>query len=344
MEEIYNFKVTNAHAQIVDGKMTVRISYPKDPEILTKRLPEDLEFGVSVFERLIALGYSNIAYENHPIKPASAGSLYVLKDGKIVCHRRDRFAPSHKLYHSAYAGYTQSREFVYTAEGLKQTALRESAEECLLVTRDKKPRLVVPNDSKDYTLEAAKNIGLELEPLFVDVETLEPTDTLIVFDEDNNLIFEAKAFLEFIYESQTSLNALQLRSFPFSSEEVLPVDAEGMMRDGKFVHFNRESYVLDPKDIARKPFGTRMQDPQVFQTRIENGIPLVFRPEYKEPYLGPDKIEVNNPHIWAPEDLLCRTLDALGVEGYKGRWMYLEWLKESMKLQGKSLLPEDVLK
>jgi hypothetical protein len=344
MSEIYHFKVHKADARISDGRMTVRLTYPRNPEPIDKRLPENLPFGVKVFDRLFREDYAPIADEKNPIKPASGGSLIVLSDGKIVCHRRDKFAPSHKLYHSAYAGYTQSRDFVYSAKGLRETALRESAEECLLVTNEKTPWLVVPNDSRAYTLEAAKRLGLELRPRYVDVEVAEPSDVLQVFDEDGNPIFSTRAFLEFIYESQTSLNALQIRHIPLSSKEVIPVDAEGMVKDGKFSHFNRESYVISPAQIAGKPFGTSLDTPRVYKTRIESGVPVVFAPEYKEPHLGPDAVEVTHPHIWAPEDLLVRSLDGLGVDGYKGRWMEIELWKERSKLQDKNLLPEEVLR
>jgi len=344
-QEIYHFKVHKAEAEL-DGqcRMTVRLFYPKNPEPIDRRLPENLAFGVGVFEALERNYFANIADTDNPIKPASAGSLYVLKDGKIVCHRRDKFAPTHKLYHSAYAGYTQAPEFVYSANGLRQTGLKESAEECLLITTDASPWLVVPNDSKDYTLEAAKRLGLNLRPRFVDVEVFEPTDTLEVYYEDGEHIFTTRAFLEFIYESQTSLNALWLRRFPLSSNEIHPVDAEGMVKDGQFQHFNRESYVIDPSEVANISFGSILQRrPRVVQTRIESGIPRVYKPEYKEPYLGPDKVPVVHPHVWAPEDLLVRTLDALNVPGYAGKWREIELWKERSRLERRSLLPQEVL-
>lgn len=342
MGEIWSFDINKADARINgDGSLTVRLFYPKNPRPSEERIPENLEFGISVFERLLREGYSHIADDKNPIGPASAGSLYVLKDGKIVCHRRDRFAPTHKMYHSAYAGYPSSRDVVFSERGLQRTALRECAEECLLVTRDKKPWLVVPNDSMDHTLESARRLGLNLKPRFVDVETMEPKDTLEVYDVDENIIFKARANLDFMYESATSLNALQLRRFPLSSDEVLPIDAEGMMTDGKFVHLNRESYLIDLTELAGKRFGDVLTSPEVYQTRIENGSPVIFTPDYDAPFLGPDKVPVTDPHIWAPENLLTRTLDALGVGEYN--WMKMELWKERSKFENSSLLPREVL-
>ncbi len=343
MEDICHFKVYKADASLENGNLTLRLFYPRNPEPINKRLDENLAFGVEVFERLLTEGYSEIANQDNPLKPSGAGSLYLFSDGGIVFHRRDKFAPTHKLYHGAYAGFPQTLASVYSSSGLEEIALRESAEECLLVTRDKTPWLIVPNDSRQYVLESAKNLGLDLKPRFIDVELLQPTDKLEVYDEGESLIFSANAFIEFIYESQTSLTSLQIRKIPLSSEEVFPIDAEGMIKDGKFIHFNRESYVINQRELDNQKFGSILKSPNVCQTRIENGIPSVFAPDYPTPYLGPDKIEVQHPHVFAPEDLLNRCLDAIGVEGYGGRWIHLELEKEKAKLEGRSLLPESVL-
>lgn len=343
MSEIYNFKVHKADASIENGGLVVRLFYPENPEVFDKALQANTEYGIQVFQDLLDRGHSQIADESNPIKPASAGSIYVLSDGKIVCHRRDRFAPTHKMYHSAYAGFANTRESVYSAEGVVNTGLRESAEECLLVTNENKPWLVVPNDSKYYTLESARRLGLDLRPIYVDVEVVEPTDTLEAYSHDGNMIFRTKAFIEFLYESQTSINAMQIRRFPLSSEEVVPVDGEGMVKDEKFIHFNRESYVIDPAEIAELRFGEILRYPRVYQSRIKDGSVEIYSPRYVEPFLGPDKVAVVDPHIWAPEDLLCRVLDALGIGRYKGNWMQIELDKEKAKVEGKSLLPEHVL-
>lgn len=345
MSEIYQFKVYNADATTENGGMTVRLFYPRNPEPTNKIIEENLPFGVNVFERLIREGHSRIADEKNPVKTASAGLLYLLEDGHFICHRRDKDAPTHKLYHSANAGYTKSKEALYTKKGLSETGIREAAEECLIVTREEKPRLVVPNYSSvfsDVSEITAKNLGLSLEPKYTNAEVIEPTDTLKVFDADKNLIFKHKTFIDLIYESSTSLITLDIVKLPFSSEEVLPIAAEGTEKDGKFINFNLESYVIHNSEIANKPFGRILENPKVYKTRIEKGKPIIYRPEYTEPYLGPDGVQVNDPHVWAPENVLVRALDAIGVEGYE--WMDMELWKEKSKLEGKSLLPAYVLK
>ncbi len=331
MAEIYSFQIDKADASVetVAGKrhMTVRLFYPTNPQVETKRMPENLDRGIEVFNNLLTTGYSEI----NPMKPASAGSLYVTKDGKLIVNRRDKGAPSHPLYHSAYAGFAATREHVCTAEGLRQNGLRESSEEVLLITRDKNPWLVVPRDSEPYVVEAAKKLGIDhLPKRVVDVKTRQPSDRLEVYDEDGRPIFSLPVDLEFIYESQTSLNALWIRDFPLSSDEVLPVDAEGMMKGDKFIHFNRESYILDPRELSYRAFNDALKNPQVFTTNFEEvegrKVPRpTKKTDYERPYLGPDKVEVVNPHVFAPEDLLRRTLDALGIEGFTGQYNWMAW-------------------
>jgi len=344
MKEILHFKVYRADARINENRgITIRLFYPRNPELITKRIKENLSFGIEAFERLIKERYSKIADNQNPIKPAAAGSLYLLEDGAIIFNRRDKFAPTHKLYHSAYAGFTQSRKGIYSAEGLTETALRETAEECLLITTERIPRLLVPNNAKEETIKSAKRLGLNLEFLCFDTEVVEPQDTLEVYYENGKIIFFAKGFLDLIYESQTSLNLLQIRKIPFSSQEVLPIDAEWTSKDNEFVHLNRESYMVNIAELAGKNFGSILENPRVYQIKNKNGTPKVFKPQYNPPYYGPDGIEVKYPHVFAPDNLLTRCLDALGVEGYKGRWKEIELWKEKKKSDGKSLVPESVL-
>src|SRR3989344_4206214 len=145
--EIYHFKVFRAEAELNDKKspekgLTVRLFYPQNQEDVRGRFPESsesLRFGIDSLERLLSEGTCSLADNNNPIKPASAGSIYLLKDNVIIFHRRDKFAPTHKMYHSAYAGYTHAREFVFSAEALIETGKRETAEEILLITKEKKP-------------------------------------------------------------------------------------------------------------------------------------------------------------------------------------------------------------
>lgn len=342
--DITQFKIYRAEAERSGSSLTVKLYYPRNPEPIKGRIPENLPWGVKVFEGLIKNNYAVIADAENPIKPAAAGSLYVFNDGNILVHRRDIKAPTHPMYHSACGGYPTEEEYKGKEQGLMRTALRETAEECLLITREKTPKLIVPKDSKEYTVESARRLGLDLKTVEVNVETLDPSDTLKVYSGEGSSIYTARAFLDLLWESSTSLTALQIRKLPLSVEDVIPIDAEGMIsNEGNFIHFNRESYFLRQDELERKDFGEILKNPRVYQTKIENGVPRVFTPEYREPLYGPEKILVRHPHVWAPEDMLVTCLDGLGVDGYKGRKYEIELWKTKTKLEGKSLLPSDVL-
>lgn len=344
MPEIYHFNIYRADAVLNDNEsLRVRLFYASNPKPITSRLKENLPFGVSTLERLLKEGCADLANGDNPFKPAAVAAMYVLNDGKIICNRRDKEAPTHPLYHSIHGGYPQTKEEIYTAKGLEDAILREIAEECLLITNDKKPWLIVPNDAKKHTLWTAKNLGLNLPLRYIDVETLASKDTLEVYDESENLIFKLGSFIDIAYESQTNLNVQQVRLLPVSSDEVSPIDAEGMIKSGKFLHFNRESYIIDQKEIENREFGSVMQSPEVYRTRIDGGIPKLFVPSYELPYLGPDKVLVASPHIWAPDNILVVGLDALAVAGFKGKKLEIELWKERMKFEGKSLIPKDSL-
>ena len=333
MPEILRFNVTQADARIdKERNITVNCYYPRNPELLSSRAKEDLPWGICTFERLLREGHAPLADQNHPFVPLSAGSIYLLNDQKIVIHRRDTGAPIHKQYHSLGAGFPSTAQEVFTAAGVRNLALRESAEECILVTTDKIPWLIVPTDSKEYTLASAQRLKLNLRPRYVEVETISPPDTLNVFYEDGAPLFTMSFFLNFMYESSTGFNALQIRQFPLSSQEVRPIDAETFHGQ----HLNRESYLIGLEDVV--PFGQPLPHPQVYQTQIKDGIPHLVPVTKEPPHFGPDLVETEHPHLFAPDDMLVRLLDALAVPSYNSNWMQIELWKESTKLAGESLL------
>lgn len=341
MVEYSGFHISNGSLSMGNDGLVMKLTYPDNPKQIHGRLPENLSFGINAYKKLRVNGRAIIANEENPARPPSAGSAYLFEDGKMVACRRDMDAPTHKMYHSAYAGFPENFEAVGSSNGITQTALREIAEECLLVTQEKNPRLIVPKDSIDYTLASAKRVGLDLPIRYVDVDWHDTSDRLEVYDEQGRLLFSHKALLDIIFESETSVNALHLRRIPLLSEEVYPVDAEGIMRDGKFIHFNRESYLLDPANMSGMKFGEIMVNPTIFQTEIRDGKPVVYTPEYIQPFHGPDGVIVINPHVWAPDNQLVRYFDALGVGGYN--WIEMELSKEIAKHEGRSLLPKSVL-
>ena len=350
MPEILEFKINDARAYRTGNNLVVQLVYPDIKEQLTQRLAANPEFGSRALENLIKKGSAIIADEDHPFKPAGGGSLYITSDNKVIFHRRDAGAGIHPMQHSAYGGFPNSYEGVSSAQGIRDTGLRETGEECILITREKPHRIYVPRDTMGYTEQAAKKLGLNLKPEYIDVETLPGTDTLEVYNEKGKLLFKVDALLSMMWDAATSFDAIFLRRLPFSSEEVLPIDAEGMIKDGKFTHFNRESYMVSLDDLnGKQPFASTLENAEVYRTEIVDGVPRVFTPEYNAPFEGPEISKVDNPvqvihpHVWAPENHLTTCLDALGIEGFKGQKLEIELWKERCALEGRKLVPPSMI-
>jgi hypothetical protein len=332
------FKVKRASAErLPNGGMAVKLVYPGRPEPIAEgRMKANSSFGKRVFQNLLEKGSSELADKDNPVRPPSAGSIFLFSDGRIVCSRRDLGAPTHKFYHSGYAGFPESEAEIHSAEGLRRTMLRETAGECLLMSRDRDPWLVIPEDSISYTMEAVERLGLVFKNRrVVKAENVPAHDRLEVYGWDGKLVYSMHALLSFQYTPEVSINALQIRYLGIPSTEVYPLDVEGSWKNGRFGHFKRESYLLDPAHLSDKKFGDVLDNPEVYQARMEGGIPQAFRPEYVAPYRGPDGAKVVSPHMWAPDDQLRRYLNALGVPGYD--WVCMQLGVELMN--GKPLLP-----
>ncbi len=343
MIEIYSFPVYNGEAQACDTGLVVKLYLSEEMEIKKGRISSNIKYGISVLQNLLNTKRAQIADSDHPIRLPSGGAMFLLKEGMFVCHRRDRKAPTHKLYHSIPAGHPNMKEVSLlelairgeTQESyLLETCLREGAEECVFVTRGNNKRLVVPKglgDLEKYTIETAKKIGLGgLEKYEIGARLLNVLDKVEFYDSHGRPLCQENACVVFNYESETGITALQIIELDINSWEILPVDAEGKQSDGKFVRFNRESYILNPNNIGE--FGSYLDNPDVNQVVIENGIPKGHRTGYEPPFLGMDLVEVKQPHLWAPDELLVRALDAIGVKGYAGKWMEIE-LWKYLKLQ-----------
>ena len=82
-----------------------------------------------------------------------------------------------------------------------------------------------------------------------------------------------------------------------------------MEKQERFIHFNRETYLIPLEEVINKKFGTPLNNFQVFQLdRVENGIPYIKTPTHEPPYLGPEGFSVTHPHLWAPEDMMVNCL------------------------------------
>jgi len=342
MPEIVQFNVTNANATYyADGSLVLNFYYPKSPQKKETRLGPHPEFGAETLEKLIITGCAQIATLDNPISPPNAGSLPITSDGMIICNRRDDGAKVHALYHSPYSGFAQSMDELYSQEGMMQLATRESAEELVLITKERNPHLIVTPTSKQYTLLSAKRLGLDHLPLREVAEEFIPgKDKLNVFYEGGEKIFSLDTHFTMLWDIDASTIAMQIRRLDIHSEEIIPIDAEGMFNpDGSYkVHFNRESFIINPRDIRRGNFADfansldtldyayPLKNPKVFQSYLDQQRGRIVYTPNNSPlaYKGPGNVAVTRPYLFAPQDTLRACLDGLEVPGYYRRKLHLE--------------------
>lgn len=197
---------------------------------------------------------------------------------------------------------------------------------------------------KEFSLASARKLGIDLPIREVKSEIIPGNDRLEVYEQGDHLFTANNICLSLLYESSTSLSALWIKKIPVYSQEVIPIDSEGMMKGDRFIHFNREAYLIPVSEISGKNFGEPLQKFEVYQLdKTDNGIPVVKIPDYKD-FLGPEKVKVNNPHLWAPEDMMVSCLRNLNIECYKGKeGIELELEKTKAKKAGRSLVSKEYL-
>lgn len=349
--EIYDFKINRADADFSNGKLTVNLYYPNHPEPLHGRLKEQLDYGAEVYVNLIRNGSAQIADAEHPIKPTSGG-LVLLMEGSagktMLVHRRGKTAPVHPLYHSLNAGYGNTKEHAYSSEGIMETGKREFAEEMLMITRDKEPWVVVPIGLEKYVDATLKRFGLDFgsKRRYIDLERIEEeSDTLNVFDEKGKKIFTRRGFISPLWESATSLTIDSLyQAKGITADEVQLVCAEFRNTPAGPVHIPEEGYLLPLSQFETLKFGTPIENVEMFLATFNSGKIEVLKPEPLE-YLGPERVAVNHPHLFAPDDQLVHVLGGMGIGEYAGKGrLQVELLKILARKEGKTLLPEDVVR
>ena len=349
MPEILQFKVTKADAEYDGERLKVRLWYPENPSFTNERIQANPRWGVKVLDNLIRKGHSELANEQNPTKPPSAGSVLLFSDGAFVTHRRDSRAPVHKNYFSTSSGFPSTNRELYSREGLLETALRETAEEVLLLTRETPYRLIVSPQLKRHNLETARHLGFNFETLKVEMAAGEGSDLLEVYDHQDELIYRIRTILDVMFDTDTSLNILQTMSVPLNSEEVISLDGEGMETKAGFRYFQRESFIIQQRAVHGLDFGHPLPPEffRVYQANIGSSVPEIFSKAPENP-LGPGNARVNQPYLFTQDNLLTSSLDALGIEGYAGRKLYHEKRKNQTILENKgdekALIPKQFLR
>jgi hypothetical protein len=362
MSDMPIYQITQATAQRKpSGGHHICVRLPREPTPAEDgRLAADPEYGLSVLKKL-AQGFDlvNLADADHPARLPSAGILVLTSDKYGLFHRRDKFAPTHKLWTSVPTGFPTWSEISALITGNDitypyRTAARELAEEKIIlsakVPANKPTDILLPHGPWfDYIAEVMNQTGKKLDyPLHPEVmpETnrVLGTDTLQILDaNDRQLSFSVCSFVP-NYESEISFNALYAMQLNLRAGQIIPLDMEGNEKDGVFNRFNREAMLLNLKTVGLP--GTTLDDALVFQYNKERGV-------YSEPpkplagpaaaYLGPDKIAVKHPYVFIPDELAVRMLDAVGAKAYAGRWMQIERAKLEAVVRGASLIPEALL-
>ncbi|MBI4116590.1 hypothetical protein HY449_02495 [Candidatus Pacearchaeota archaeon] len=332
MPEILQFPIHEAYAEYDGDSLKIKLFYPCNPNYVQNRLPANLEHGVDVLEKLLLDGYAQIADRNNPVSPPSAGSIIILNDGSFICHRRDKKAPIHKLYHSTSSGSPNDKRSLFTQEGLLETALRETAEETLLLSHE--GQVVTTEFLRKHTLESLERIEVDYLTRTVDGQFGKGKDLLEVY-RMNKKILSVHCFLDLIFDVSTSISALHPIILDISSNEIISLDLEGDIVDGRFAHFNRESFILHPREIENLNFAEPITNPRVFQSKIKNKKFEIYSSAPTE-NLGPGGIAVKHPYLFSPDDLLTSALDGLGIPGYHGKKLNIELWKEKTILGDKN--------
>ena len=100
---------------------------------------------------------------------------------------------------------------------------------------------------------------------------------------------------------------------------MLPIGAEGMEKDGKFDHFNREIFVLDRRDLRGLKYGDRIPKPVVAYKMGEDKVPKPL-----------EEKDAEAPYIFRPDDGLTRML--YGLDIWEGNWIEGELAREKRKI------------
>ena len=317
MGEIHVYPVKHAAAyRNCYGGLTSAFYYDSGDNPLDKRIPANPEDGIRFYQGLLKEGTAVLGSPEVPNRSPSVGVIYIMSNGKFFSHRRDKDAPTHKLQHSIQIGYPAcKRQTRYPSE-----VVAAEGAELILVTKEKPHRIIIPKGdpvARTISLDLARTIGVNTEK---PVEALFHYDTghdTIEIYEDGRLVSRTDGYSYFIWESEVASNIVQRCYIDFDPENILPVDTEGMLKDNKYIHFNRETFLFGD-EIKNKKFGDKIENPVVYRSEIINGYIMPVLQE-KEP--------ADAPYVFMPDDTLSRTLYGLGI--WEGDWLqhFLEFHK-----------------
>ncbi len=337
MKEILNFPIKEAYAEMVGNGLTVTLHYPATREEfnerrLTRDMPGLLEHGIRCLEALQRGERVRIGTEQFPSRPASGSILDILNDGSFYTHRRDGGTRVHPWYHGIASGFPSTKRELVDVDTLQR---REAAEEHIFTDGDGYICILPDSVSEETTKARLGYLGLGNGTIKLrkeDIEYLAGNDELVVLDNNGAEISRVRGNIYLSWEQEANVAIAKIRQWNIEPEHVEGFDAEGMLKDGRFIHFNREMFYFTRKQLDGLRFGDELVEPDVYVLkRLKIGIDTFGFSSSRVGKKKNDGVEI--PDIFKPDDGLRRVLDALGIEGYKGRWIKHELEQSGIALQ-----------
>ena len=342
MTEIFKFPIPEAYAEPKNGGIKVTLIYPDENEreyTSERRLstPADIEFGLQCLEGLLRGERVRIGTPEHPSRPASGAIIDVFTDGAFLSHRRDGGTKVHPWYNGIPSGFPSCREHFENIRLLQQ---KEGGEESIvlyngiiILPRDlalvqRVQESIEHNPSKGLraTVETLKRLGID--PRYANYKSVRYSngnDVLEIKNTQGDTIKTDTGSIYLSWEVETNVAITARREWQeIHSSCITAFDGEGFYKSDYFVYFNREKFLIHPREVANILFGQEIPMPQRYKLKkTEEGLLTAER-------VLPSEGEL---YQFKPDDGLRRMLDDLKVPGWQGKWIQYEIEQAQQRLK-----------
>ena len=316
MPEIFKFPIPEAYAERnANGGITVSLVYPDEDQRAyssERRLSnaDAVAFGIDCLTRLNKGEQAAIGTYLRPSRPASGGIIDLFSDGSFLTHRRDTGTKVHPLYNGIPSGFPACEEHFEDISLLQRT---EGAEESILFEKNGNG-IYVPKDdvSNRVTRNRLKLLGLENKVIPAEVEYLAGPDVLEIYNDQDELISKTEGCIYLSWEIETNVAIAAVRYWKdIDPRKVAAIDAEGFMREGRFVHLGREKFHMTQEQVRDVSFGQEIPMPKRYQLARNGSLGYAKEVPAQE----------GEVYRFMPDDGLRRMLDHLEISGWKGNWI-----------------------
>lgn len=316
MPEIFKFPIPEAYAERnANGGITVSLVYPDEDQraYSNERKLSDanaVAFGIECLTQLKNREQAAIGTHTHQSRPASGGIIDLFGDGSFLTHRRDGGTKVHPWYNGIPSGFPACREHFEDIALLQRT---EGAEESILFERNGNG-IYVPKDevSNAVTRKRLELLGLENRIIPAEVEYLRGPDVLEIYNDRDERISRIEGCIYLSWEIETNVAIAAVRYWKdVDPQAVAAIDAEGFMKDERFVHLGREKFHVTPKQVENVAFSQEIPMPRRY---------LLARNDSRG-YAQEVPAREGEGYRFMPDDGLRRMLDHLGIAGWKGQWI-----------------------